>query len=511
MTKTILVADDSKTIQHVVALAFRATDFRVVQVGDGDEAFKRAAEIHPDVVLADVAMPGKNGYELCSQLKRGGATSDIPVLLMAGAFEPFDDRRAQEAQADGHIKKPFDSQLLIDRVRSLTGETISSEMPMSFAASLAARQRAEAGAQTSVEPSRVPTSHAPDPTLRSPAASVLSASAHASSAFPHAPPPTPPNPPPPEPAAHSPAIASVLPPRPAPSAPGSALRSSPFSLPRSPVPPPPPRDESRGLASDLGVPSPWSPAARVAEPPAGTAAAELPRGTPSSSLFGPPRPHAEPEVEARAATSTENNDIRDDESAWTKGEDVPIEDPEIIEDAEVIDESDTAGMTLESTVPSLEPPEGPRAPGGGAEVDMWALAEVPDHENRSEYESREPSPAPGQVQEAPEETAPDLWSTAEPAAPPSSEDDIEAIEEIQIDEIPIESSTRGMAEGVQEAMQAVAEPIAAQVEELVPGMSRADLVAIAREVIEQIAWEVVPELAETIIRAELDRLLRDRD
>src|SRR5262249_12668462 len=80
---------------------------------------------------------------LCSQIKHGSATANIPVLLLAGAFEPFDDRRAAEARADGHIKKPFDSQSLIDRVKSLTGAQVGSEMPMSFAASLAARQKTD--------------------------------------------------------------------------------------------------------------------------------------------------------------------------------------------------------------------------------------------------------------------------------------------------------------------------------------------------------------------------------
>src|SRR5207249_2307330 len=138
-----LVADDSTTIQKVVALTFRATDFRVIAVSDADEALKRVLEARPDLVLADVAMPGKSGYELCSHIKNGAATSNIPVLLLTGAFEAFDDGRAAEARADGHIKKPFDSQALIDRVKSLTGGEVSSasEMPMSFAASLAARQR----------------------------------------------------------------------------------------------------------------------------------------------------------------------------------------------------------------------------------------------------------------------------------------------------------------------------------------------------------------------------------
>lgn len=120
MAKTILVADDSKTIRHVVHLAFQATDFRVVGVEGGRDAIERARAEQPALVLADVSMPGVDGYQLCQALKDEGSTAHIPVVLMAGAFEAFDERRAQAARADGHIKKPFETQKLIDQVQALT-------------------------------------------------------------------------------------------------------------------------------------------------------------------------------------------------------------------------------------------------------------------------------------------------------------------------------------------------------------------------------------------------------
>lgn len=120
MAKTILVADDSKTIRHVVHLAFQATEFRVVGVEGGRDAIERARAEQPALVLADVSMPGVDGYQLCQALKDEGATAHIPVVLMAGAFEAFDERRAQAARADGHIKKPFETQKLIDQVQALT-------------------------------------------------------------------------------------------------------------------------------------------------------------------------------------------------------------------------------------------------------------------------------------------------------------------------------------------------------------------------------------------------------
>ncbi len=121
MAKTILVADDSKTIRHVVQLAFQATDYRVVGVDSGRDAIERARADRPDLVLADVGMPGVDGYQVCQAIK-DGPTAHIPVVLMAGAFEAFDERRAQAARADGHIKKPFETQKLLDQVNLLTAQ-----------------------------------------------------------------------------------------------------------------------------------------------------------------------------------------------------------------------------------------------------------------------------------------------------------------------------------------------------------------------------------------------------
>lgn len=139
MTKTILVADDSKTIRHVVNLTFHSTGYRIVPVASAQEAVDRLHTERADLVLADVGMPGVDGYQLCEQLKRDARTQHIPVLLMAGAFEPFDERRAQSAHADGHIKKPFDTTTLLDQVNRLTGQRADSPQPLSFAESLAAR------------------------------------------------------------------------------------------------------------------------------------------------------------------------------------------------------------------------------------------------------------------------------------------------------------------------------------------------------------------------------------
>lgn len=123
--KKILLADDSITIQKVVELTFSEGDYQVVCVGNGAQALKKLSEARPDVVLLDVIMPEKNGYEVCEQIKRNPATSGIPVLLLTGTFEPFDRKRADQAGANGHLTKPFESQALVSKVEELIAATPS--------------------------------------------------------------------------------------------------------------------------------------------------------------------------------------------------------------------------------------------------------------------------------------------------------------------------------------------------------------------------------------------------
>lgn len=119
MEKKILVADDSLTIQKVVELTFVDSDYRLTCVTNGRLALERVREDPPDVVLADVVMPEKNGYEVCEEIKKNPATSSIPVILLAGTFEPFDRERATRLGCDAIVSKPFDSRELFRKVEEL--------------------------------------------------------------------------------------------------------------------------------------------------------------------------------------------------------------------------------------------------------------------------------------------------------------------------------------------------------------------------------------------------------
>lgn len=117
MSRTILLADDSVTIQKVVELTFMEEDVEVVAVGSGAEAVEKLGEVSPSLVIADVHMPAPDGFELCRLVKQ--ERPGVPVLLLVGTFEAFDPREVQDCGAEGYLKKPFDSQELMRHVEEL--------------------------------------------------------------------------------------------------------------------------------------------------------------------------------------------------------------------------------------------------------------------------------------------------------------------------------------------------------------------------------------------------------
>ena len=103
----ILVADDNSNIQKMVGLALKDQGIDVVAVGNGEAAVRKISDLHPDLVLADVFMPVRNGYEVCQYVKTDPSLAHIPVILLVGAFDPLDEQEAQRVGADGVLKKPF--------------------------------------------------------------------------------------------------------------------------------------------------------------------------------------------------------------------------------------------------------------------------------------------------------------------------------------------------------------------------------------------------------------------
>ncbi len=118
--RKLLLADDSMTIQKVVNLTFADEGIEVFTVGNGSLAIEKLSEIEPDLVLADVHMPGLNGYEVCEQIRQNPHFQNIPVMLLVGSFEPFDENEAQRVGANDFLTKPFQSiRQLIQKVTTL--------------------------------------------------------------------------------------------------------------------------------------------------------------------------------------------------------------------------------------------------------------------------------------------------------------------------------------------------------------------------------------------------------
>jgi CheY-like chemotaxis protein len=123
MARKLLLADDSITIQKVVELVLAEEGYDIKATGNGEDALSSLSTFKPDVVLADIDMPKMNGYQLCERIKTNPATKNIPVILLAGAFEPLDDELARNVGAEDFIVKPFESQELIDKINAvLSGE-----------------------------------------------------------------------------------------------------------------------------------------------------------------------------------------------------------------------------------------------------------------------------------------------------------------------------------------------------------------------------------------------------
>jgi CheY-like chemotaxis protein len=126
---TILVADDNSNIQKMVSLALKDEGVQVISVGNGEAAVKKMRESAPDLILADIFMPVRSGYEVCEYVKRDPKLAHIPVVLLAGAFDPFDEREAQRVGADAVLKKPFvPPDPLVNLVKTLLGKVAASQL-----------------------------------------------------------------------------------------------------------------------------------------------------------------------------------------------------------------------------------------------------------------------------------------------------------------------------------------------------------------------------------------------
>jgi len=115
----ILLADDSPNAQRMGERILREEGFEVVTVTNGDTALIRIPDVDPDVVIADVYLPGQSGFDLCRHIKSRPELRHVQVVLTAGMLEPFNEEEATAAGCDGILKKPFEASVVVDLIKPL--------------------------------------------------------------------------------------------------------------------------------------------------------------------------------------------------------------------------------------------------------------------------------------------------------------------------------------------------------------------------------------------------------
>src|SRR3954470_24057840 len=232
MPKSLLLADDSTTIRTAVGMVFKKEDFSLTTVANGTEALERARDLKPDLILADIDMPGLSGYELCEKVRADATLKQTPVLLLGGG-SPGDPSRAIAVGANGQMAKPFESQKLIDRVK----EILASPKPMTAAAQPAPARPAPPPLSAPPRTAPPPQASKPPPPARPPGPPTAGGPPRPAGA----PPPPGARPPgarppsaPPPPAARPPAAGA-----PRPSAPPPPAARPPGAQPPRPSAPPP--------------------------------------------------------------------------------------------------------------------------------------------------------------------------------------------------------------------------------------------------------------------------------
>lgn len=488
MPKQILLADDSITIQKVIALTFAGEDYKITAVSNGADAVTKAREIRPDIILADVVMPQKNGYEVTTEIKNDPDLRSIPVLLLAGTFEPFDEEEAKKVGADGFIIKPFESQALISKVKELIaagGGAPAAPAPPKAAPPV----QPPAAVSPKAAPAPVPAAK-PQPTV-----------------MPVSPAPPKPAPPvqPPAPVPPKAAPAPVVPPR------------QPVQPPTAPIPPkvaaPPVVKPSAVPIAPPVAPKPPAPPVVAPEP-----AEEDIWGTMMEEVEGKipevkPAPAKPPVAAAPSADVWDMGELEEAPAPAAKG-DEELWESFAFEDTEMKEEVKEAPVEEEifgEEAFGIEEEHAEAVQEATEEDVMFGVEEVTEEEVEEIPEMLE-----AEAVEFLEEPVEAVVEEPVYAAPAEFELTEEPVESYAAPEAPLQPQPEFLGgfeetfepEPAREVLLAPASkpaPLPSAVP-LSEDQLRAAISQLSREVIEKIVWEVVPDMAEMLIKDEIKRL-----
>lgn len=163
MKEKILIVDDSKLNRTLLATILKKAGFETAEARDGEEGLPMAREFLPDLILLDIMMPGKDGYQVCEELKKDATTNDIPIIFLSAKTEAADKIKGLEIGGVDYVTKPFDRGEVLARVRSqlkirnLTRKLLQTNKElMEKQKKLAEDLKAAAGIQKSLLPTRTP-------------------------------------------------------------------------------------------------------------------------------------------------------------------------------------------------------------------------------------------------------------------------------------------------------------------------------------------------------------------
>lgn len=454
MAKRILLADDSITIQKVVELTFSDGDYEVTAVNNGTKAIQQLSDMRPDIILSDIIMPEKNGYEVCEYVKSHPEFRNIPVILLTGTFEPFDPDRADKAGCDAVVTKPFESQSLIHKVEELI-------------------EHAKTQAPTAPGEPFAPQAEEPKPAAPSdsfatgtfPSHGEIFAGAGAV-------------PPPPPPAAETPFEQQPT---------GGETRA----LPRMSF------DELQRMSTETSAPPP--PAPQAASPwdepaPSVGETRAFPRMT-----FDDPQKAAEPAPPAPAPVRPSQSTSPWDELPATGGETRAF--PRMS-----FDELHQAAAAPPTPPP---PPRMPEAPPWDSTPHPGAAESAPQEPESLPWNERELSYS-GETRAFPRMTFEELEKSAAPPPPAMPEPAVEtapppppAMEEMPFKHEP---EPRPVEEPAQPQPAPAAAAAGELTDEQIDRIARRVVQLISEQVVRNIAWEVIPDLAETVVKERIRQL-----
>jgi DNA-binding response OmpR family regulator len=130
MPYKIIVADDSPSIQKIIHLSFPVPEYEIFAFNNGIEFIDSFKQIKPDAILLNLSLPQKDGYEVGAYIKGQEEFSRVPLILLKEAFEPLDKERIAAFEYDELIQKPFDSEMLVQKVRTMIeGQKVPNTLP----------------------------------------------------------------------------------------------------------------------------------------------------------------------------------------------------------------------------------------------------------------------------------------------------------------------------------------------------------------------------------------------